>query len=135
MSFKQQQQDNDDVFTNRLRRDDGDFKPMVLRKANPQHVEKVVKPVAPKAVANVGGNLMKKVYDKEDPNAEPELVQVKMDPEFGKKMAATRVAKGLTQKQVAVATSIPVGTISDYERGVGGKNIAHINKIKRFLGF
>ena len=124
MSYKQQQQDNDDLF-----------KPMVLRKANPQHVEKVVKPVAPKVAANAGGNLMKKVYDKEDPNAEPELVQVKIEVEFGKKMAATRVAKGLTQKQVAIATSIPVGVISDYERGEGGKNIAYINKIKRFLGF
>ena len=110
--------------------DDNVFAPMILRKAVPDKERKVV---VNAPIVNAGGNIMKKVYDKEDPNAEPELVLVKMDADFGKKMSTARVSKGLTQKQLGIAVSIPQGVISDYERGVGAKNQAYINKIKKYL--
>jgi ribosome-binding protein aMBF1 (putative translation factor) len=116
MSSQKQQQDNDI------------FAPMVLRKNIP---EKQVQPR--KVVVNAGGNVIKKVYDKEDPNAEPELVRVQITPEFGQKIVNARVQKGLTQKQLAVTLAIPERVINEYEKGLGAKNQAYVNKLKKFL--
>lgn len=96
------------------------FTPMVLRK---QVKEK-------KVVHNLPAG-MKKVCD--ELTGEPELVKAKIDPDFGKQMVSARQVKGISQKELATATSISLATISDYEKGIGNKNQNHINKIKKYL--
>lgn len=97
------------------------FAPMVLRK---QVKDK-------KVVHNNLPDGMVKVCD--ELTGETELVKAKIDPDFGKQMVSARQVKGISQKQLATATSISLATISDYEKGVGNKNQTHMNKIKKYL--
>jgi len=57
-----------------------------------------------------------------------------VDRELAQTIQKFRVAKGLTQKQLAQAISLPVQIISDYERGTAVKNGAYVSRIKAFLG-
>jgi putative transcription factor len=52
----------------------------------------------------------------------------------GKSIIQARVAKKLTQEQLANALNIPVRTISDIERGSALYNGSLLARIKRFLG-
>ncbi len=96
------------------------FAPMVLRK---QVKEK-------KVVHNLPDGMVK-VCD--ELTGGSELVKAKIDPDFGKQMISARQVKGISQKELATATSISLATISDYEKGIGNKNQTHINKIKKYL--
>jgi ribosome-binding protein aMBF1 (putative translation factor) len=99
------------------------------------------KSVAPnvKKVAkqNVNNNLTsvkcEKIYDPKDPDAEPEIKPVKVTRDFGKEIAKARLAKQLTQKQLANQLCIPHNFITEYEMGKGVYNINYINKIKKFI--
>jgi ribosome-binding protein aMBF1 (putative translation factor) len=90
-------------------------------------------PTQPKTTysGNTSGITVKKIYDSNDPNAEPETRPVMMEREFGLKMQKARTAKGMNQQQLATALSIPLATIKDYEAGKGvriGKVVDMINR-------
>lgn len=76
---------------------------------------------------------MEKIYDPNNPDAEPILKPVMIDSDFGKQIAAARCAKKLTQKELANKISIPESVIKNYEKGQGVRNGAYISKIKNFL--
>jgi ribosome-binding protein aMBF1 (putative translation factor) len=78
---------------------------------------------------------VKKIYDSENPNAEPEIRPVMIDKEFSKKMIQARLAKKLTQKELANAISLDVKIINQYEQSGGVRNGAYVSKIKNFLKF
>jgi len=85
-------------------------------------------------VTYAGGNItVKKIYDPNDPNAEPETRPVMMDRDFGLKMQKARTAKGLNQQQLATALSLPVATIKDYEAGKGVRNGKVVDLINRWI--
>ena len=75
-----------------------------------------------------------KVYDPANPDAEPMIKPKMIDVEFSKQLVDARVAKGMTQKQLANALSIDVSIINDYERGQGVKSGPIVSKMKRYLG-
>jgi ribosome-binding protein aMBF1 (putative translation factor) len=82
---------------------------------------------------NNNGVTIKKIYDPNDPNAEPETRPVMMEREFGLKMQKARMAKGLTQQQLATTLSMPLSTIRDYEAGKGVRNGKIVDLINRWI--
>jgi putative transcription factor len=56
-----------------------------------------------------------------------------MEREFGLKMQKARMAKGLTQQQLATALSMPLSTIKDYEAGKGVRNGKIVDLINRWI--
>lgn len=82
---------------------------------------------------NTNGVTVKKIYDPNDPNAEPETRPVMMEREFGLKMQKARTAKGLTQQQFATTLSMPLATIKDYEAGKGVRNGKVVDMINRWI--
>lgn len=77
---------------------------------------------------------IRKIYDANNPDAEPDIRPVMIDTEFGKQIAAARCVKKLTQKQLALAINLPVNVINEYERGQGVHNANYVSKIKNYLG-
>jgi putative transcription factor len=77
---------------------------------------------------------IKKEYDPENPNAEPEIRAVLIDKEFSKKMTQARLDKKLSQKELAQKCMLDVKIINDYEKGGCARNGAYISKIKKVLG-
>jgi ribosome-binding protein aMBF1 (putative translation factor) len=77
---------------------------------------------------------IKKEYDPENPNAEPEIRPVLIDKEFSKKMIQARLVKKLSQKELATACMLDVKIINDYEKGGCARNGVYITKIKKILG-
>lgn len=77
---------------------------------------------------------VKKEYDPENPNAEPEIKVVLIDKEFSKNMIQARVAKKLSQKELAKACMLDFKIINDYEKGGCARNGAYVSKIKKVLG-
>lgn len=104
-----------------------DWEPVVLRKNTP-----VVKKEQ-KLHTTSTMNTVKKIYDPENPNAEPEIKPVLVGREFGQKMRDMRCAKKMTQKQLANALSLPETIINHYELGTAVRNGQHIGTIKRYL--
>jgi len=84
-------------------------------------------------VINTNGITVKKEYDPNDPNAEPEIKPVMIDKEFGQKITKARTAKKLTQQQLATTLSLPLSTIKDYEAGKGVRNGGIVDKINRWI--
>jgi ribosome-binding protein aMBF1 (putative translation factor) len=78
---------------------------------------------------------VKKIYDPENPNAEPDIKPVMIDKEFSKKMVQARLSKKLTQKELANAISIDVKIINEYEQNKGIRNGQYVSKIKNYLKF
>jgi len=78
---------------------------------------------------------VKKIYDSENPNAEPEIRPVMIDKEFSKKMIQARLSKKLSQKELANALSLDVKIINQYEQSGGVRNGLYVSKIKNFLKF
>lgn len=78
---------------------------------------------------------VKKIYDPDDPYAEPEIKPVMIDKEFSKKMTQARLAKKLSQKELANAISLDVKIINQYEQGGCARNGSYVSKIKNFLKF
>ena len=74
-----------------------------------------------------------KIYDPNNPSAEPEIRPVMIDKEFGKQIVDARCALKLTQKQFAAAICIPANIISEYEKGQGVRNGNYVDKIKKFI--
>lgn len=110
------------------------WEPVILTKKNPS-TNKITTTV-PKKNINKTPNAIKteKIYDSNNPDAEPDIRPVMIDSEFGKKIAAARCTKNMTQKQLAVAINLPVNVINEYERGQGIHNSTYISKIKNYLG-
>lgn len=74
-----------------------------------------------------------KYYDPNDPDADPETRPVLIGRELGQKFQKARVEKGLTQKELANALSIPVNIVTEYEKGTGVRNGATVSKLKKYL--
>ena len=82
---------------------------------------------------NNDGTTVKKIYDPNNPNAEPETRPVMMDKEYGMKMQKARASKNLNQQQFATLLSLPLSTIKDYEAGKGTRHGATVDKINRWI--
>lgn len=80
------------------------------------------------------GIKVEKIIDPNNPDAEPETRPVMITHTLSQQIQQARVAKGLTQKELANALSIPVSVINEYERGDAVHNINYITKIKNYLG-
>lgn len=78
---------------------------------------------------------IRKEYDPENPNAEPEIRPVLIDKEFSKKMIQARIARKLSQKELATSCMLDVKIINDYEKGGCPRNGMYITKIKKILKF
>ena len=64
----------------------------------------------------------------------PDSFQIKrVTGKMGKQISAGRVAKKLSQKQLAIMTNLPQKTIQDYESGKAKIDGKIINKLNRFL--
>jgi len=77
---------------------------------------------------------IKKEYDPENPNADPEIRAVLIDKEFSKRMIQARINKKLSQKELANTCMLDVKIINDYEKGGCARNGTYISKIKKVLG-
>lgn len=77
-------------------------------------------------------NTVQKIFDPNNPD-EPEVKPVLIERDFGLAIQKARTAKGLTQKELANALSIPVSVINDYEKGTGVRNGNYVSKIKKYL--
>ncbi len=106
-----------------------DWTPIVLNKNT--NTNKTPKQTHPHVQNTVK---VQKIYDPENPDAEPDVKPVMVDKEFGMLIQKFRTAKGLTQKQLAAAINLPVQVISEYERGTGVRNGNYVSKIKKYLG-
>lgn len=108
-----------------------DWKVVVLKKNNSQKEKQNKQQFNGKVTTN--GNSAIKVYDSNDPDAEPEYKPKMVDLQFKDQIIKARNAKGLTQKQLAEALSIPVKVINEYEAGTGIHNGNYVSKIKKYL--
>ena len=77
---------------------------------------------------------VKKIYDPENPNADPEIKTVLIDKEFAKNMTQMRLAKKMSQKDLALACALDVKIINEYEKGGCARNGSYVSKIKKILG-
>jgi ribosome-binding protein aMBF1 (putative translation factor) len=109
------------------------WEPVILTKKT---LNNKVTTTVPKQHINRTPNAIKteKIYDPNNPDAEPDIRPVMIDGEFGKKIVAARCAKNMTQKQLAAAINLPVTVINEYERGQGVHNGTYVSKIKKYLG-
>lgn len=108
-----------------------DWTPVIWNK-NKSTVEKEK---IPKQYLNKVNNAIKveKIYDPDNPEAEPEIRPVMIEQSFGQLITQARLTKGLTQKQVANALSIPIAVINEYERGIGVRDGNYISKLKKYF--
>ena len=106
-----------------------DWTPIVLKKTTDTK-KKEHKPSHPHIQNTIS---VKKIYDPDNPDAEPEVKPVMIDREFGMQIQKFRTAKGITQKQLANALNLPVQVINEYERGTGVRNGNYVNKIKTYM--
>lgn len=95
-----------------------DWKPVILRK-------KIYKPPPQKPPKNTKFHEI----DGDNPKAPPTL-----DHSVKIRIQQARVAKKLTQKQLAQKLNLPVNTINDYESGKAVPNRQILSKIGRALG-
>jgi ribosome-binding protein aMBF1 (putative translation factor) len=77
---------------------------------------------------------IKKIYDHENPNADPEIRVVLIDKDFAKNMTKMRLVKKMSQKELASACALDVRIINDYEKGGCARNGSYVSKIKKVLG-
>jgi len=80
------------------------------------------------------GIKVKKILDPKDPDAEPEIRPVMISRVLGQQIQQARIAKQMTQKELANTVCLPVSVIINYERGNCVYNFNHISKIKNYLG-
>jgi ribosome-binding protein aMBF1 (putative translation factor) len=104
-----------------------DWTPVILSK----HTKKVVKH---NINSQSTGIKVKKIWDEQEPNTEPEIHPIMITRKFSQQIQQARIAKSMTQKQLANAICIPVSIINDYEQCKGIHNSSHISKIKKYLG-
>lgn len=110
-----------------------DWKVVVLKKDNKQQDNKNQNKQQYNGKVTTNGNSAIKVYDPNDPNAEPDYKPKIVDIKFKDQIIRARTAEGLTQKQLAEALSIPVKVINEYEAGTGIHNGNYVSKIKKYL--
>jgi ribosome-binding protein aMBF1 (putative translation factor) len=108
-----------------------DWTQVVWNKNKPTIEKKKV----PKQFLNKVNNSInvEKIYDPENPDAEPEIRPVMIEQTFAQQITQARLTKGLTQKQVANALSIPVAVINEYERGTGVRDGNYVSKLKKYF--
>jgi ribosome-binding protein aMBF1 (putative translation factor) len=111
-----------------------DWTPVILSKHTKPNNSNKTKIVKQNVNTQSDGIKVKKVWDPKDPTNEPDIRPVMIAREFGQQIQQARIAKGMTQKQLANAISIPVSIINDYEQCKGVHNSSHISKIKKYLG-
>jgi ribosome-binding protein aMBF1 (putative translation factor) len=99
-----------------------DWKAVVLRSNQANQAKKA-------ASSSYQANSGIKVVDKE--NDEIEIVRV--DKELAKQIREARVAKNLTQEQLARSLSISVDIVKTYENATAQRNGPLISKFKKFL--
>ena len=107
----------------------------VIVKGNVTNINKITK----KIISTPGNKqdtvlTIKKEYDPDNPNADPEIRPVLIDKEFSKKMIQARVSKNLSQKQLAQTCMLDIKIINDYEKGGCVRNGSYITKIKKVIG-
>ena len=78
-------------------------------------------------------NTVKKIYDEDNPTADPDIKPILVDKNFAKEMQIRRLQKKMSQQQLATALSLNVSIITDYEKGIGIRNGNYISKIKKLL--
>jgi ribosome-binding protein aMBF1 (putative translation factor) len=112
-----------------------DWTPVILRK-NTDSKKADPKNLVAKQGANKQHTAIKteKVLNPSDPDGEPETRPVMIDKEFGQQIVKARLAKQMTQKDLANAISIPIQVINEYERGQGVRDGNYVSKIKNHLG-
>ena len=112
-----------------------DWTPVIFRK-NTDSKKSDPKNLVAKQGANKQHTAIKteKFLNSSDPNDEPETRPVMIDKEFGQQIVNARLAKKMTQKDLANAISIPVHVINKYERGEGVRDGNYVGKIKNHLG-
>lgn len=96
-----------------------DWKPVVLRKSVPKQPPPQ-KPAFHKAVENLNSD-------------DPEPLKT-VGVEIGKRIVEARLAKKLTQKELAKQTNLNVADIAAFERGTAILNRPKLNILARFLG-
>ena len=114
-----------------------DWKTVIVRSKNSESVNNTP---SKKTVVTAHSNkqetnlTVKKIYDSENPNSEPEIRAVLIDKDFSKKMTQMRLLKKMSQKDLALACALDVKIINDYEKGGCARNGSFISKIKKVLG-
>jgi ribosome-binding protein aMBF1 (putative translation factor) len=108
-----------------------DWNPVTIRKDTPNK-KTVLKQTVQKPSAT-GGNAVKKIYDPENPDAEPEIKPILIEREYAQRIQAYRVALGMNQEQFANAVGIQKSIIVQYENGKGIKNSQYVSKINNFM--
>lgn len=108
-----------------------DWNPVVLRKDTPNKIT-VPKQTVQKQ-SQTGGNAVKKIYDPENPDADPEIKPVLIDREYAQRIQAYRIALGMNQEQFANAVGIQKSIITQYESCKGIKNSQYVSKINNFM--
>lgn len=113
-----------------------DWTPVIWKKKpDPKLLPKTVVVVNKQKNINSINNTVKKIYDEDNPNAEPKIQPVLVDRIFSKELQSRRLLKKISQQDLAKALSIPVAIISEYEKGTGIRNGTYISKIKKYLNF
>ena len=79
-------------------------------------------------------NTVKKIYHDDNLiNEEPDIKPILIGKQFGNDMQSRRVAKKLSQRDLANTLSIPLSIINQYETGLGIRNGSYVSKIKKYL--
>ena len=107
--------------------DHQDWKPVILR-GNPVKINSQKKEI--RAKKNPEAQRLYKLDNEEFPTSKIKTTS----PEQRKAMIQGRIAKKMTQKDLANQTGINIKNIQGYENGKNQINNGEINKIERFLG-
>ncbi len=111
-----------------------DWTPIIWEKKNIKN-EPPKKPIIcnKQKNANTITNTIKKIYDENNPTADPDIQPILVDKNLATEIQKRRLEKKMSQQQLANALSIPVSIINEYERGIGIRNGTYIAKIKKIL--
>ena len=106
-----------------------DWKPVIIGQGNKAKTTAKVHP-EPVANNNTASNIVKAASIIDDGEM---IKSEKVDPEFSKMIIQARLAKKMTQAQLAHALSLDVSIVKDFENGSAKKNGPITSKIKKYL--
>jgi putative transcription factor len=106
-----------------------DLKPVNIGHGNKAKTTAKVHP-EPQSHNNTASNIVKAASIIVDDDM---IKTEKVDPEFSKMIIQARLAKKMTQAQLAHALSLDVTIVKDYENGSAKKNGPITSKIKKYL--
>lgn len=114
---------------------DQDWEKIVWKKPiQKKDIPKELVPSAKQKNKNNTINTVKKIYHEDGAiNEEPDIKPILVGKQFGDEMQSRRIAKHLTQKDLAKALSIPLSIVNQYETGQGIRNGSYISKIRKYL--